>query len=129
MDQELYLKKLNGIKEESKKRRKKMLASLIGLNLIVIGCGVVKIYQQHRVIHQQNQVIKQANKNSGSLKLSNNDHVTTKNFAMDYYEEKNGDYSIVVYPSKHSERIISQAGKGADGVELINVSKHDKRFN
>lgn len=66
---------------------------------------------------------------SGSLKLSNNDHVTTKNFAMDYYEEKNGDYSIVVYPSKHSERIISQAGKGADGVELINVSKHDKRFN
>ena len=84
MDQELYLKKLNGIKEESKKRRKKMLASLIGLNLIVIGCGVVKIYQQHRVIHQQNQVIKQANKNSGSLKLSNNDLVTTKNFAMDY---------------------------------------------
>lgn len=110
-------------------KQKKMVASLIGLNLMVIGCGLVKIYQQQQVINQQNQLIKRANKNNGTLKLSNNDHVTTKNFVMDYYEEKNGDYSIVVYPSKQSERIISQAGKGADGVELINVSKHDKRFN
>lgn len=58
-----------------------------------------------------------------NLSLKNDDTIKTQNFEVEYHDQGNGDYTLVVVPTDKSQKIVGQQGEGADGIELVNVKK------
>lgn len=59
--------------------------------------------------------------------IKDGQQIKNNKFILEYEDDGDGDYAITVYPNKKKERLIAQQGDGARGLEIVNVSKNDKR--
>lgn len=59
--------------------------------------------------------------------IKDGQQIKNDKFTIDYEDDGDGDYTLTVYPNKKGERLIAQQGDGAQGLEIVNVPKTDKR--
>ncbi|OYS80564.1 hypothetical protein CBG04_08460 [Limosilactobacillus reuteri] len=75
-------------------------------------------------MHSEAQIIsKTIGHKQKNLSLKNDDTIKTQNFEVEYHDQGDGDYTLVVVPTDKSQKIVGQQGEGADGIELVNVKK------
>lgn len=129
---------------------KNLVIKVLGI-LLVIACA--NWFTTSQDLHSaQNQIkTEQAAKNQATSKMEDltatNEDLVTKNtdlknaqkhltdgqkikndkFTIDYEDDGDGEYTLTIYPNKKGERLIAQQGDGAQGLEVVNVPKTDKR--
>lgn len=59
--------------------------------------------------------------------IKDGQQIKNDKFTIDYEDDGDGDYTLSVYPNKKNEKMIAQQGNGAQGLEIVNVPKTDKR--
>ncbi|WP_085719745.1 hypothetical protein [Limosilactobacillus reuteri] len=59
--------------------------------------------------------------------IKDGQQIKNDKFTLQYEDDGDGDYTLTVYPNKKNERMIAQQGDGAQGLEIVNVPKTDKR--
>lgn len=59
--------------------------------------------------------------------IKDGQQIKNDKFTIDYEDDGDGDYTLTVYPNKKNEKVIAQQGDGAQGLEIVNVPKTDKR--
>lgn len=59
--------------------------------------------------------------------IKDGQQIKNNKFTLQYEDDGDGDYTLTVYPNKKNERMIAQQGDGAQGLEIVNVPKTDKR--
>lgn len=59
--------------------------------------------------------------------IKDGQQIKNDKFTIDYEDDGDGDYTLTVYPNKKNEKMIAQQGNGAQGLEIVNVPKTDKR--
>ena len=59
--------------------------------------------------------------------IKDGQQIKNDKFTIDYEDDGDGDYTLTVYPNKKNEKMIAQQGDGAQGLEIVNVPKTDKR--
>ena len=129
---------------------KNLLIKVMGILLVVACCNW---FIDSQKLHSANDQIKtvQAAQNKATSKMEDltatNEDLATKNndlknaqthltdgqriknnkFTIDYEDDGDGDYTLTIYPNKKNEKLIAQQGDGAQGLEIVNVPKTDKR--
>ena len=124
---------------------KNLVIKVLGILLVVACCNW---FVDSQKLHSANDQIKtvQAAQNKATSKMEdltatneNNDlknaqtHLTdgqrikNNKFTIDYEDDGDGDYTLTIYPNKKNEKLIAQQGDGAQGLEIVNVPKTDKR--
>lgn len=101
--------------------KKNIALIVLTLTTVVSLTGwIISTYQAHNREKIINRTIGHKQKN---LSLKNDDTIKTQNFEVEYHDQGDGDYTLVVTPTDKSQRIVGQQGEGADGIELLNVKK------
>lgn len=59
--------------------------------------------------------------------IKDGQQIKNDKFTLEYEDDGDGDYTVTIYPNKKGERLIAQQGNGAQGLEIVNVPKTDKR--
>ena len=129
---------------------KNLVIKVLGVLLII---AVANWYVDSQKLHDaQNQIrIEQTAKSKATAQMEDlsatNDDLTDQNkelkdsqthikdgqqikndkFTIDYEDDGDGDYTLTVYPNEKNEKVIAQQGDGAQGLEIVNVPKTDKR--
>lgn len=74
------------------------------------------------VMHSEAKIItKQILSKEKNINLKNGDSIKTQDFKIEYYDQGNGYYSVIVVPNDKSQKIVGQQGENAEGIELINI--------
>ena len=129
---------------------KDLVIKVLGVLLIVAGCNW---YVDSQKLHDaQNQIrTEETAKSKATTQIEDlsatNDDLTNQNkelkdsqtqikdgqkikndkFTIEYEDDGDGDYTLTAYPNKKGERLIAQQGDNAQGLEIVNVPKTDKR--
>lgn len=75
-------------------------------------------------LHQEIVVKKQEKEltyNVKNLDLQSGNIIKTKKFTLEYYDDNQKDFHMVLYPNNKNLRVVSEQGQGAKGVEIESV--------
>lgn len=71
--------------------------------------------------------VKNTDLKNAQTHLTDGQRIKNNKFTIDYEDDGDGDYTLTIYPNKKNEKLIAQQGDGAQGLEIVNVPKTDKR--
>lgn len=74
--------------------------------------------QQEKVIKKQRQELTYNVKN---LELKSGNIIKTNKFTLEYYDDNQKDFHMVLYPNNKNLRVVSEQGVGAKGIEVESV--------
>ena len=114
------MKKINGLKITN-------AITIIGvIYLGVSNHGYMKQNKQLKKenLHQETVIKKQEKEltyNVKNLDLQSGNIIKTKKFTLEYYDDNQKDFHMVLYPNNKNLRVVSEQGQGAKGVEIESV--------
>lgn len=73
---------------------------------------------QEKVIKKQRQELTYNVKN---LDLQSGNIIKTSKFTLEYYDDNQKDFHMVLYPNNKNLRVVSEQGQGAKGIEIESV--------
>ena len=79
--------------------------------------------QQETIIKKQE---KELTYNVKNLDLRSGNIIKTKKFTLEYYDDNQKDFHMVLYPNNKNLRVVSEQGQGAKGVEIESVPSEFK---
>ncbi|AIR11635.1 hypothetical protein [Ligilactobacillus salivarius] len=114
------MKKINGLKIAN-------VITIIGV--VCLGVSSHEYIKQNKQLKKENlhqeTVIKKQEKeltyNVKNLDLQSGNIIKTKKFTLEYYDDNQKDFHIVLYPNDKNLRVVSEQGQGAKGVEIESV--------
>lgn len=114
------MKKINGLKVAN-------VITIIGV--VCLGVSNYKYIKQNNKLKkenlQQEKVIKKQEKeltyNVKNLDLQSGNMLKTKKFTLEYYDDNQKDFHMVLYPNDKNLRVVSEQGQGAKGIEVESV--------
>ena len=119
------MKKINGLKITN-------AITIIGVICLgVTNHGYMKQNKQLKKENlQQETIIKKQEKeltyNVKNLDLRSGNIIKTKKFTLEYYDDNQKDFHMVLYPNNKNLRVVSEQGQGAKGVEIESVPSEFK---
>lgn len=75
-------------------------------------------------LHQETVIKKQEKEltyNVKNLDLQSGNILKTKKFTLEYYDDNQKDFHMVLYPNNKNLRVVSEQGQGAKGIEIESV--------
>lgn len=75
-------------------------------------------------LHQETVIKKQEKEltyNVKNLDLQSGNIIKTKKFTLEYYDDNQKDFHMVLYPNNKNLRVVSEQGQGAKGIEVESV--------
>lgn len=87
-----------------------------------VNTHVEDLNAENEDLTDQNKKLKDSQTN-----IKDGQQIKNDKFTLQYEDDGDGDYALTVYPNKKNERMIAQQGDGAQGLEIVNVPKTDKR--
>ena len=114
------MKKINGLKITN-------AITIIGVICLgVSNHGYMKQNKQLKKenLHQETVIKKQEKEltyNVKNLDLQSGNIIKTKKFTLEYYDDNQKDFHMVLYPNNKNLRVVSEQGQGAKGVEIESV--------
>ena len=87
-----------------------------------VNTHVEDLNAENEDLTDQNKKLKDSQTN-----IKDGQQIKNDKFTLQYEDDGDGDYALAVYPNKKNERMIVQQGDGAQGLEIVNVPKTDKR--
>lgn len=114
------MKKINGLKITN-------VITIIGV--VCLGVSNHEYIKQNKQLRkenlQQEKVIKKQEKeltyNVKNLDLQSGNIIKTKKFTLEYYDDNQKDFHMVLYPNDKNLRVVSEQGQGAKGIEIESV--------
>lgn len=129
---------------------KNLIIKIMGVALIIVGANWYTDHQklndaqsqirtERAVAHKATDKVEDLAATNSDLKDENENlkysethiqdgqQVKNDRFILDYEDDGDGDYTLTVSPRNKKERLLAQQGDGAQGLEIVNVSKSDKR--
>lgn len=119
------MKKINGLKIAN-------VITIIGVVCLgVSNHGYIKQNNQLKKENlQQETIIKKQEKeltnNVKNLDLQSGNILKTNKFTLEYYDDNQKDFHMVLYPNNKNLRVVSEQGQGAKGVEIESVPSEFK---
>ena len=119
------MKKINGLKVAN-------IITIIGV--VCLGVSNHEYIKQNKQLKKENlhqeTVIKKQEKeltyNVKNLDLQSCNILKTKKFTLEYYDDNQKDFHMVIYPNNKNLRVVSEQGQGAKGVEIESVPSEFK---
>lgn len=119
------MKKINGLKIAN-------VITIIGV--VCLGVSNHEYIKQNKQLKKENlhqeTVIKKQEKeltyNVKNLDLQSGNIIKTKKFTLEYYDDNQKDFHMVLYPNNKNLRVVSEQGQGAKGVEIESVPSEFK---
>lgn len=119
------MKKNNGLKIAN-------VITIIGV--VCLGVSNHEYIKQNKQLKKENlhqeTVIKKQEKeltyNVKNLDLQSGNIIKTKKFTLEYYDDNQKDFHMVVYPNNKNLRVVSEQGQGAKGIEVESVPSEFK---
>ena len=114
------MKKINGLKITN-------AITIIGVICLgVSNHGYMKQNKQLKKenLHQETVIKKQEKEltyNVKNLDLQSGNIIKTKKFTLEYYDDNQKDFHMVLYPNNKNLRVVSEQGQGAKGIEVESV--------
>lgn len=87
-----------------------------------VNTHVEDLNAENEDLTDQNKKLKDSQTN-----IKDGQQIKNDKFTLEYEDDGDGDYTVTIYPNKKGERLIAQQGNGAQGLEIVNVPKTDKR--
>lgn len=114
------MKKINGLKVAN-------IITIIGV--VCLGVSNHEYIKQNKQLKKENlhqeTVIKKQEKeltyNVKNLDLQSGNIIKTKKFTLEYYDDNQKDFHMVLYPNNKNLRVVSEQGQGAKGIEVESV--------
>ena len=114
------MKKINGLKVAN-------IITIIGV--VCLGVSNHEYIKQNNKLKKENlrqeKVIKKQEKeltyNVKNLDLQSGNILKTEKFTLEYYDDNQKDFHMVVYPNNKNLRVVSEQGQGAKGIEVESV--------
>ena len=114
------MKKINGLKIAN-------VITIIGV--VCLGVSNHEYIKQNKQLKKENlhqeTVIKKQEKeltyNVENLDLQSGNIIKTKKFTLEYYDDNQKDFHMVLYPNNKNLRVVSEQGQGAKGIEVESV--------
>ena len=114
------MKKNNGLKIAN-------VITIIGV--VCLGVSNHEYIKQNKQLKKENlhqeTVIKKQEKeltyNVKNLDLQSGNIIKTKKFTLEYYDDNQKDFHMVLYPNDKNLRVVSEQGQGAKGIEIESV--------
>lgn len=114
------MKKINGLKVAN-------VITIIGV--VCLGVSNHEYIKQNKQLKKENlhqeKVIKKQEKeltyNVKNLDLQSGNILKTEKFTLEYYDDNQKDFHMVVYPNNKNLRVVSEQGQGAKGIEVESV--------
>lgn len=114
------MKKINGLKVVN-------IITIIGV--VCLGVSNHEYIKQNKQLKKENlhqeTVIKKQEKeltyNVKNLDLQSGNIIKTKKFTLEYYDDNQKDFHMVLYPNNKNLRVVSEQGQGAKGIEVESV--------
>lgn len=114
------MKKNNGLKVAN-------IITIIGV--VCLGVSNHEYIKQNNKLKKENlrqeKVIKKQEKeltyNVKNLDLQSGNILKTKKFTLEYYDDNQKDFHMVLYPNNKNLRVVSEQGQGAKGIEVESV--------
>lgn len=75
-------------------------------------------------LHQETVIKKQEKEltyNVKNLDLQSGNIIKTSKFTLEYYDDNQKDFHMVLYPNNKNLRVVSEQGQGAKGIEIESV--------
>lgn len=75
-------------------------------------------------LHQETVIKKQEKEltyNVKNLDLQSGNIIKTNKFTLEYYDDNQKDFHMVIYPNNKNLRVVSEQGQGAKGIEVESV--------
>ncbi|PAY51979.1 hypothetical protein [Ligilactobacillus salivarius] len=75
-------------------------------------------------LHQETIIKKQRQEltyNVKNLDLQSGNIIKTNKFTLEYYDDNQKDFHMVIYPNNKNLRVVSEQGQGAKGIEVESV--------
>lgn len=119
------MKKINGLKIAN-------VITIIGV--VCLGVSNHEYIKQNKQLKKENlhqeTVIKKQEKeltyNVKNLDLQSGNIIKTKKFTLEYYDDNQKDFHMVLYPNNKNLRVVSEQGQGAKGIEIESVPTNFK---
>lgn len=119
------MKKINGLKVAN-------IITIIGV--VCLGVSNHEYIKQNNKLKKENlrqeKVIKKQEKeltyNVKNLDLQSGNIIKTKKFTLEYYDDNQKDFHMVLYPNNKNLRVVSEQGQGAKGIEIESVPTNFK---
>ena len=119
------MKKNNGLKVAN-------IITIIGV--VCLGISNHEYIKQNNKLKKENlrqeKVIKKQEKeltyNVKNLDLQSGNILKTNKFTIEYYDDNQKDFHMVLYPNDKNLRVVSEQGQGAKGVEIESVPSEFK---
>lgn len=119
------MKKINGLK---------ITNAITIIGVICLGVSNHGYMKQNKQLKkenlQQETIIKKQEKeltyNVKNLDLRSGNIIKTKKFTLEYYDDNQKDFHMVLYPNNKNLRVVSEQGQGAKGVEIESVPSEFK---
>ena len=114
------MKKINGLKVAN-------VITIIGV--VCLGVSNHEYIKQNKQLKKENlhqeTVIKKQEKeltyNVKNLDLQSGNIIKTSKFTLEYYDDNQKDFHMVLYPNNKNLRVVSEQGQGAKGIEIESV--------
>lgn len=114
------MKKINGLKIAN-------VITIIGV--VCLGVSNHEYIKQNKQLKKENlhqeTVIKKQEKeltyNVKNLDLQSGNIIKTNKFTLEYYDDNQKDFHMVLYPNNKNLRVVSEQGQGAKGIEIESV--------
>lgn len=87
-----------------------------------VNTHVEDLNAENEDLTDQNKKLKDSQTN-----IKDGQQIKNNKFTLQYEDDGDGDYTLTIYPNKKNERMIAQQGNSAQGLEIVNVPKTDKR--
>ena len=119
------MKKINGLKITN-------IITIVGV--VCLGVSNHEYIKQNKQLKkenlQQEKVIKKQEKeltyNVKNLDLQSGNIIKTSKFTLEYYDDNQKDFHMVLYPNNKNLRVVSEQGQGAKGVEIESIPSEFK---
>ena len=114
------MKKINGLKVAN-------IITIIGV--VCLGVSNHEYIKKNNQLKKENlrqeKVIKKQEKeltyNVKNLNLQSGNIIKTNKFTLEYYDDNQKDFHMVLYPNNKNLRVVSEQGQGAKGIEVESV--------
>ena len=114
------MKKINGLKVAN-------VITIIGV--VCLGVSNHRYIKQNKQLKKENlrqeTIIKKQRQeltyNVKNLDLKSGNIIKTNKFTLEYYDDNQKDFHMVLYPNDKNLRVVSEQGQGAKGVEIESV--------
>lgn len=87
-----------------------------------VNTHVEDLNAENEDLTDQNKKLKDSQTN-----IKDGQQIKNDKFTLQYEDDGDDDYTLTVYPNNKNEKMIAQQGDGAQGLEIVNVPKTDKR--